>query len=384
MAVGLATSVVALAAGLPVASAADPKPTAKELWQSYPLTEPQTTSPPPQTASPPPAATSPRRPSTRFEDATDSGGSTWMVVPAALVLLAAAATTVAIARRRRRHDRVRNETRPMTDRDIDVGASVGNPRTSLLYAGRPPDPDQHWLAEIVWDQGDHDAVFRAVARSDDTPDAVVARSGTLEWPPSGTSAVQEMRDAVEDLEATLVRVGWSAAGRGRAWYAKRFAWEPVPLHSTPAPPPVAVPSTPAPPPVPVPSTPAPLPVTPEDFEARWRCEIHWASGYVNLVVVRYAPGERGGVALRTSQDFRWIFKDEPDPRLSGDRDAVRKLCEALVATGWQPAGRGRTWYAHRFIWPSDSEPPDRLDLVPEALNEETTHEERRVATRRSS
>lgn len=356
MAVGLATSVIALAApGLPAASAADPDPTAKELWQSYPLTESQTTRPAP-------AMPSPRRPSATSKDTADSGGSTWILVPSALALLVAAAVaTLPIARRRRRRERVRNEAKAMTDPYIDVGESADHPATSLLYAGRPPDLDHRWLAEIVWDQGDGVAVFRAVARSDDTTEAVIARSRHVEWPPSGTSAVQEMRDAVEDLEATLVRAGWSAAGRGRAWYAKRFAWQPVSAAPTPAPP----------------------PATPEDFDQRWRCEIGWASGYVNssFVAVRYAPGERRGLDLGTSRNFRWMFKNEPNPQLAGDRDAVRQLCAALVASGWQPAGRGRKWYAQRFIWPGDSEPPDHLDLAPEARYEETAHEEGRMATR---
>src|SRR3954469_12739014 len=56
-----------------------------------------------------------------------------------------------------------------------------------------------------------------------------------------------------------------------------------------------------------------------------------------------------------------MFKNFPDPPLSGDRAVVAELCEALIATGWEPAGRGNAWYVQRFVWPGKGEPPDRLD-----------------------
>jgi hypothetical protein len=334
----------------PVA-AQQPAPSAKELWKTYPLTQQASGQPPAHAAQPSRTAAS------RHSPPADGDGVPWALLAALCVLLAGAAATIAIRRRRRGtpiHG-VRNEAEPMSEPDIPQGAASPNAADS-------------WIAEITWDQGDRDAVFRAIGRGERTgEEVVVAESDYVEWPPRGTAAVAAMRRAVDELEAALVDAGWSRSGRGRAWYAKRFTWEP-------------------------PRTIAPSAdraqdagderqlqtvvavdaagLTQEELEQRWRCEIRWAPGYVNarFVAARYAPGEGRGTDIGGSRSLRWMFMNDPDPRVANDRTALRELCEALLASGWVPAGRGRAWYAHRFVWPDDHEPPERLDpAITEAM-----------------
>lgn len=366
-AVALALALLATGLAAPSASAEDPAPSAKELWESYPLTQPQTTGPKstgPQATGPTSTVTSSTRsvgPGTAAEHGADPGGGLpWVAIAVVVFCLAAAATTLLTLRRRRpawgpadappirprsgppRLYAVRDEVQRMTP---------DSPRPpSIAPAASPPDLACRWVAEIVWDEAADDPMFRAVARSEGASDeAVVAQSGRVEWPPKGTSAVDDMRTAVDELEATLLHAGWSPHGRGRAWYARRFAWQP--LHVAPSAAPSAAPAV------------AQRATTPADFEQRWRCEIRWSAGYVNsnFVVVRYAPGHRRGSDIGASVRFRWMFMNDPDPRLSGDRAALRELCDALVATGWEPAGRGHAWYAERFVWAGGGEPPDHLD-----------------------
>ena len=40
------------------------------------------------------------------------------------------------------------------------------------------------------------------------------------------------------------------------------------------------------------------------------------------------------------------------------RAAVAALRSELLAAGWAPAGIGRQWYAHRFAWTGDGDPPE--------------------------
>jgi hypothetical protein len=320
-----------------------PAPSAKELWETYPLTEQSSSQPPAHVA--PPSRTTPNQ----HPPPADGGGVPWALLAAVCLLPVAVGATLAVRRRRRGtyvHD-VRNEAEPMSEADIPEAAASADVADS-------------WVAEITWDQGDQDAVFRAIGRDEGTgEEVVVAESEYVEWPPRGTDAVAAMRQAVDELEAALLDAGWSRSGRGRAWYAKRFRWEPA--H-------VAEPSMDlvrdegADRRQAVVAVDAPG-LTEEELEGRWRCEIRWAPGYVNsrFVAVRYAPEEKRGSDLGGSRSLRWMFMNDPDPRVADDREALRELCEALLASGWVPAGRGRPWYAHQFVWQGDDEPPDQLD-----------------------
>lgn len=247
-----------------------------------------------------------------------------------------------------------------------VADSAPRPSPRVATAGDPPNAERRWTAEIVWDRAAGAPAFRAVAQGDgESGQEVVAESRPVEWPPSGNSAVADMRAAVDELEATLLRAGWSAHEPGRAWYARRFVWKPEPGPTAPSSPtkhvaPEHDPRGAATQPWP---TLAPVQPTPMDFAQGWRCEICWRSGYVNssFVAVRFAPGERRGSEIAASSKFRWMLKNDPDPKISTDRAAVRRMCDALIASGWRPAGRGVAWYAERFVWPRDGEPPDQLD-----------------------
>jgi hypothetical protein len=49
---------------------------------------------------------------------------------------------------------------------------------------------------------------------------------------------------------------------------------------------------------------------------------------------------------------------EPDGALPAVRTELRRLADALVAVGWEPAGRGTHWYSERFSWRGDGSPPE--------------------------
>src|SRR3954469_8789920 len=58
------------------------------------------------------------------------------------------------------------------------------------------------------------------------PTATIAESPALTWPPADSDSVRALVEAASDLELALVSAGWTPVAPGRAWYAKRFAWEP--------------------------------------------------------------------------------------------------------------------------------------------------------------
>jgi hypothetical protein len=89
----------------------------------------------------------------------------------------------------------------------------------------PPDVAVEWTAEIEWHRGD--SRFYVVAgRPGSSERIVVSESEPLPWPPNGPGSVQALARAVEQLESRAVAAGWGPAPAGRAWYAKRFTWQP--------------------------------------------------------------------------------------------------------------------------------------------------------------
>jgi hypothetical protein len=191
-----------------VAQGREESPSARELWEAYPLRpspEPGADRP----AEPAPAASP--APSARPRDARSSQATLSLVVAAVLAIIAFAAGFALSVRPSRRRSHAQWT---LAAPDSEQGASQPS-RT----ASRP------WTAEIEWWAAGGEACFRAVAQPGEV---VVAESARLPWPPSGAAEeVPTLATAAGELEARLVRAGWRPLPPGDAWYAKRFAWEPV-------------------------------------------------------------------------------------------------------------------------------------------------------------
>ena len=99
-----------------------------------------------------------------------------------------------------------------------------------------------------------------------------------------------------------------------------------------------------------------------DAEARWSCRIRWRSGWrtSRFEAIAMPPGRKRGPCIAASPGFSWTFKADPDPELPAIRAAVAGLRSELLAAGWAPAGLGRQWYAHRFAWTRDEDPPETV------------------------
>ena len=105
---------------------------------------------------------------------------------------------------------------------------------------------------------------------------------------------------------------------------------------------------------------------PAGSEQLWRCEIKWHAGYANsdFRAVAHGPKRHRGVTLGHSETFKWLLKGVPaasDARFLGQ---VRRLADRLTAAGWEPAGRGPSWYELRFVWRREGAPPEQLDPAP--------------------
>jgi hypothetical protein len=218
VAVSCAVAGVAAMTATP-AAAGSRDPSARELWQQYPLR----TGPSPGSAPRPSggaavdgrpqgtAASTPRR-----RTGTDGGVSAGDVLTAGLGMLAVSAVggwAFLRDRRGRRRPEPRDRTEPVTSAP-----------PALVT---PPEVDAEWTAEVDWlDEGGRSR-FRVVAV---TPDggksATLAESRPLDWPPDGPRAVQAMTDAADALDVALCAGGWRPLPSGDAWYARRYAWEP--------------------------------------------------------------------------------------------------------------------------------------------------------------
>jgi hypothetical protein len=77
----------------------------------------------------------------------------------------------------------------------------------------------------------------------------------------------------------------------------------------------------------------------------------------------YEPGASSGQPISASPAFRSVEVDMPDPSATAHQAEVQALVTALEAAGWRRFGHGARWYAERFIWPDETPPPDRLELL---------------------
>jgi hypothetical protein len=232
----------------------------------------------------------------------------------------------------------------------------------------PADPEAAWTAEIEWRGGSEEARFCAVARrADGASGDVVAESAPVAWPPVGPAGVEALTNAHRALRAALAATGWKPLSPGSAWYATRFAWEPVTLDEERL-------AAPAPwaPPEPPEDAPAraglfaPAPAWPDDSKQLWRCEIRWDAGWIDsrFQAVTYRPRGRRGRPIGTSGAIKGRLMGRPEPDRPVDREAVRELASALETAGWERVGRGAEWYSERFWWRHESAPAERLDPAP--------------------
>jgi hypothetical protein len=203
------------------ASAQDrtPTPSAKELWDAYPLRPSPTPGPERSGVSSPTGSGTARQPADR---APATSEPTAPIVLLAVLGFVAALGVLALPRLRRRR-----ENPPAAARRSNGQAPEPDPGVSPS-ALVPPDRHRKWSATIEWHQTDAASSFRVVARSGrGTPEVVLADSGPVEWPPTTSASVQALGAVAAKLETSLVAAGWKAIRPGREWYAKRFSWEPV-------------------------------------------------------------------------------------------------------------------------------------------------------------
>jgi hypothetical protein len=242
----MACAALMLAPPVSVAAQGQPKPSARELWEAYPLERESRTGREradeseafPPSAEPPQATATPVGSRTRApERPADSGA------PAPLLLGVGAAAAVALAawlwtRRRRSAGAAVGAAPPgrPPDASAQPPAAPGPPVQARLLPEPPPDPtpwlppdtSRAWRAEIEWNHAADASTFRVVARAPDGPSAaVIGESRPLEWPPSSAEAARALPHAVYALGDSLTRAGWRPIAPGEQWHAKRFAWEPV-------------------------------------------------------------------------------------------------------------------------------------------------------------
>jgi hypothetical protein len=391
------------------AQSGHPTPSATGLWKDYPLHQrPKGVSDDLSRAVPAAAAASPTAQPAPAPERLQEGGSPWVLLLVLAALVAASTPLVLprLRRRRRRDVGDSGSTNRSTQRPTAAPPSSGGQgapggvrdalaRSHGAAAARsdampspPPDPQRGWSAEIEWCEHGGEWRFRAVARPQEGAGAaIVAESAPLEWPPASDASVQELSGAAELLEAAMVTAGWKALASGGAWYAKRFAWEPDTAARAPtAPPQAPAPSRPARPaseraePVTHPRTEEPMHRTarrdrppprpgrfirasawPEGSEAGWRCEIQLETAYgkSRLKAVVYSPRATVGHSIGNSGRFESAA--EPDEKAPSDVAMADALASGLVRAGWEPAGIGGKWYAHRFVWRHDDRPPPQVE-----------------------
>ena len=373
-----------LAFCLPTAAEAarhGPPPSAKGLWEAYPLQ--------PNGGAGPSGVSSGQRPQRRpprSHPSARSGTGDRTVLAVATLGVAGAAGGIAlllVRRRSRKPFEAGPEIPPPASLINGPPLASTNGVTTMTTPSapslRPPDAHRPWTALIVWRAAEDQGRFQVVARSGKRGNVTtICQSPLLSWPPTDSSAVDEMSQAVDRIERAMVAAGWAATKPGKTWYAKRFAWTPAEAAAVPAPaepaPAAAAPAEPAP--AAPPTRPA------KQADTVWRCEIAWDAGYVTsrFHALAFPPGSKQGERIGSSAPLRWMFKDDPDRTSPAHTAAVRSLEVALTAAGWQRAGRGPAWYSKRFVWRQADPPPRRIEPFPMHEQGEAVPEDDRVST----
>ena len=294
----------------------------------------------------------------------------WLTIVLVCVALLLAALLIR-RRRRRREDFPPPALQPPTLRRMGVlpplelpsvapgdDGEPGRADTAALEASPngpsaavPPDPRRGWAAEIEWRDTGRRPFFGVVARdATGHGEVVLASSPPLEWPPVGPPGVQALTDAVEKLEFSLADAGWTPLPAGATWYAKRFQWEPRAAADEPR-------------------RTGRFARAPEG-DGAWLCEIELNAN---------ASGSRFQAAVLSPEGWRSVIAESPlvaargesgpDEPDSACRSKVQRLAAALEEAGWEAQAPGSQWYALRFAWPREGEPPARLAVkAPKAEN----------------
>jgi hypothetical protein len=389
----LAALLACLVLGVPAGAAAQQggAPSANELWRHYPLaSKSSAAASPPASTAPRPAAAAPTPTPAVATPRRDDGGSSSAALLGTLTLLILTATAFLVLQRRRARAPVtepaqqtprlqrRRARAPVTEpaqqpprrrpagavslfddlpEDVpvtDAEPPPGTPREP--EATRPPDPDVPWTAEIGWERAPGRCRFFVVAAIGEYDKReLLARSAWLGWPPSARAPVSALAEAVADLEQALLGAGWEPLHRGDAWYAKRFSW--TPALAEPLGPIIDLPTSADDvelEPFAAPRRFVRAPEWPDGSDRRWRCEIRWDtdSKQARFRAVALAPDDGGDRTVGHSVPVSSPF--------TGD-EAVSSLEQALLAAGWERAGRGAEWYAQRFVWRGDGAPPERTE-----------------------
>jgi hypothetical protein len=104
---------------------------------------------------------------------------------------------------------------------------------------------------------------------------------------------------------------------------------------------------------------------PEGSEEGWRCEIrcetHDAGSRFRAVAL--PPSGDEPWAIGEAEGSRWLPPADGDGPTPEHDAAIAGLESALLQAGWDRAGRGDQWYAERFVWRREGEPPSRLEPV---------------------
>jgi len=339
-----------------------PTPSASELWRDYPL-EGTPEARVRLTAQATPATRENGSSASPDEAATVAGGgdhgerdTAQKVIIGVIVLVAAVATLLAWVRAgpggaaipglgASRDDGT--PAPPSEDAESPQRSGPAQPEQHATpLAAAPPDPGQAWTAEIEWRDTPDGPRFVFVACTDDASERVpVTESEPPDWPPKGSDSLQALKQAVDRLEAAAVSAGWIPAPAGRAWYAKRFAWQPATrLVSTGRF-----------------KSGAPWP---EGTENLYRGEIVWAPGENGAAfrAMAFAPREARGSEVCTSKTFKIGPSGEPDAESEDMRSQLELMTAAMSASGWELAGCGPAWFSHRFVWRGDERPPDHVEL----------------------
>jgi hypothetical protein len=106
---------------------------------------------------------------------------------------------------------------------------------------------------------------------------------------------------------------------------------------------------------------------PEDTAGRWRCEITWHTDPVcsRFHAMAAPPGRAGAREIARSAAYAPLPHALAVPPTEELCTAVDRLASALLAAGWHPVMGGEGWFADRFVWRGDGDPPSERARVPD-------------------